>query len=128
MAYLLLWSAIERYASLRYHLGDDVVKKISAIADEPAFTNALARHVSEGTSVQRADRPADRETLDPARPKASILYYYQLRNNLAHRGKVVSRDHKRLHSALLELVPIFREVLADAFEQARRATSTSAAT
>jgi hypothetical protein len=29
MAYLLLWSAIERYVSLRYHLGDRVVEKVN---------------------------------------------------------------------------------------------------
>jgi len=29
MAYLLLWTSIERYASLRYHLGDKATKKES---------------------------------------------------------------------------------------------------
>ena len=32
MAYLLLWSSIERYVSLRYHLGDRVTEKVGQLA------------------------------------------------------------------------------------------------
>lgn len=46
MAYLLLWSAIERYVSLRYHLGNKVTEKVKHLASEEAFRESLKKHVS----------------------------------------------------------------------------------
>jgi len=55
MAYLLLWTSIERYASLRYHLRERATKKVWNIASEPAFKDALRRYVETSRTVQRAD-------------------------------------------------------------------------
>jgi hypothetical protein len=117
MAYLLLWSSIERYASLRYHLGSRAFEKVKRVASEPAFQNALRDHVSEKRFVQRADDPTKRCKLDRDDPAKSIAYYYQLRSNLVHRGKAATNDHQRLVSSLDELLPIFRATLAAAFAE-----------
>lgn len=111
MAYLLLWSAIERYVSLRYHLGIDVSQKIGHLANEPAFGTALQQYVHERRSIFRADRPGEKIVLDPAYPKKSKDYYYQIRSNITHRGKAATRDHDLLFKSLNELLPIFRDVL-----------------
>jgi len=116
MAYLLLWSAIERYTSLRYHLGERAFDKIRQVALEPAFAEAMGQiTVSDERSVQRADRPTDRVTFDPRNPSCCIEYYYQLRSNIVHRGKGVVRDHDRIREALAELLPAFRQTLKAAF-------------
>jgi hypothetical protein len=114
MAYLLLWTSIERYVSLRYHLGDKVTEKISYLAGEPAFAKGLVRHVGERREVYRADRPADKKVLDPQSPKKALDYYYQIRSNVTHRGKGVVRDHERVEMSLKELLSIFREVFGAA--------------
>ena len=61
MAYLLLWSAIERYASLRYHIGGKPWDKIKHIADDDIFKELLHENVEENVGqyrqVQRADDP-----------------------------------------------------------------------
>ena len=111
MAYLLLWSSIERYVSLRYHLGDKVVEKVSQLADEPAFSAALLEHVKERRDVYRADRPAQKEVLDRLSSRKALAYYYQVRSNITHRGKGVVRDHERVMRSLEELLAIFRDVL-----------------
>lgn len=111
MAYLLLWSAIERYVSLRYHFGESVMAKIKRLADEAAFFEGLKRYVKDKRDVYRADRPGDKEVLDPELPGKSVLYYYQIRCNVTHRGKGVVRDHEQLLKSLSELLPIFRETL-----------------
>jgi hypothetical protein len=116
MAYLLLWTCIERYASLRYHLGDKATNKVNNLAEEPAFRAALLQHVSERRSVQRADKPTHKSVLDAKDPKKAIAYYYQLRSNLVHRGKGVSDDHERLEKSLRELLAIFKETLDAAFK------------
>lgn len=111
MAYLLLWSAIERYVSLRYHLGDSVIGKVAQLAHESAFAQGLQRHVKSRREVYRADRPREKEVLDPGSPKKAVLYYYQVRSNITHRGKGAVQDYELLEKSLNELLPIFRDVL-----------------
>jgi hypothetical protein len=118
MAYLLLWSSIERYVSLRYHLGDKVAQKVLELAQEPAFAAALPRYVHERREVFRADRPSEKYVLDPYHPSKTLHYYYQVRSNITHRGKGNVWDHERVRSSLQELLAIFREVLAAARQDA----------
>lgn len=120
MAYLLLWSSIERYVSLRYHLGDRAMEKVHQLADEPAFAQGLRVHVTERREIYRADKPTDKEVISPRRtPHQALAYYYQVRSNITHRGKGVVADHDKLQKSLAELLSIFREVLTAAHDQAR---------
>lgn len=111
MAYLLLWSSIERYVSLRYHLGDKVTEKVGQLAHEPAFGECLPRYVKGRREVYRTDQPTKREVLDPKSPEKAVRYYYQVRSNVTHRGKGVARDYELLRYSLAELLAIFRGVL-----------------
>ena len=114
MAYLLLWSAIERYVSLRYHLGDKVTKKIYQLANETSFCEGVKQHVTEARDVYRADRPDQKIKLDPQKPNCAHEYYYQIRSNITHRGKGAVGDHGRVRKSLSELILIFRDVLKQA--------------
>ncbi len=121
MAYLLLWSSIERYLSLRYPMVDDsVMSRVRQLATEPAFAVSLRNHVRDRREVYRTDRPGEKEVLDPRSPEKAILYYYQVRCNITHRGKGVVRDHETLRDCAAELLAIFQEVLKVAQEDARR--------
>lgn len=130
MAYLLLWSAIERYVSFRYHLGSDVYAKVKKLAEEEAFVVGLREQVSGRRTLYRADKPGEEEVLDVSRPSKSLSYYYQVRSNITHRGKAVERDFDTLRDSLEELHKIFRTVLDAAFREAeggyqqRRETQT----
>ena len=121
MAYLLLWSSIERYASLRYRLYGNPMDKVKLIGDDPVFANLLRSHVTRTHSIQRADLPCDKTVLDPSNPAKSIAYYYQIRCNIIHRGKGVGRDHEILRESLGELLPIFCGLLNAAFDESSRA-------
>lgn len=113
MAYTLLWSGLERYAGLRYHLGKDVNEKVFQIAKEEQFTQSLRKHV-EGTRVVYSSVDLSKYTLDPNDPDRSIRYYYQVRSNAVHRGKTVTRDFDIVKSSLQELLAIFKDLLNDA--------------
>jgi hypothetical protein len=119
MAYLLLWSAIERYGTLRYSMGDNPMSKINRIGTESTFATLLATTVSDKRSIQRADRPTDKVTLDPENPKGSMLYYYQVRSNVTHAGKGIVWDHDTLRKSLKELLLIFRAMLSTAFKESQ---------
>lgn len=111
MAYLLLWSAVERYVSLRYHLGKNATFKVNCLASESAFAEALQEIVKESREVYRADEPDEKIKLEASNPKKSLKYYYQIRSNITHRGKAVVRDHERVLEAGAQLHEIFTRVL-----------------
>ena len=123
MAYLLLWSSIERYASMRYHLGPEkVFEKVKQIAKkEPAFGESLQKHVSGNRVLYRADDPRKKVELKAEDPEASIEYYYQVRSNITHRGKGLPRDFDILKYSITELLGIFHDVLEKAEQEARSA-------
>ena len=116
MAYLLLWSSIERYSSLRYHLGTRATAKVMQMADDPQFKALLKKRVSRKHRVRRTDRPKGHCQLNRDKPRSSLSYYYQIRHNITHRGKGVIGDHKVVKESLSELLDIFKELLDTAFE------------
>lgn len=113
MAYLLLWSSIERYVSLRYRMdGRDLTKRVERLAEEPSFKTALKEEVSEGSKIYRADRPGRYALrLDPADPEGSVRYYYGVRGNMVHRGKAAIQDRKIVDESLRQLLAIYKRVL-----------------
>ncbi len=114
MAYMLLWTAIERYAGLKYHLGDRATQKVYQIANEECFAHALKKVVKSQRQVFNTLN-LEKYTLDPHSPEKAIRYYYQVRSNTIHRGKVVTRDFDTMKSSLEELLFIFKELLNDSF-------------
>jgi hypothetical protein len=119
MAYMLLWTSIERFVSFKYHLGDKVTEKVFRLADDPVFARALRDRVKEERGVYRSDDPTKRAVLIPDRPRKALEYYYQIRSNIAHRGKTAVRDHEMLRASLDELLGIFKEVLTNEFSEAQ---------
>ena len=115
MAYMLLWTSIERFVSFKYHLGDRVTEKVLKLADDPVFASALRERVQTVRQVYRADDPSKKAVLDPNNPKKALEYYYQIRSNITHRGKTAVRDHEMLRASLSELLGIFKEVLKREF-------------
>lgn len=116
MAYTLLWSAIERYAGFKYHLGKKSNEKVYRIAGEKCFADALQKIVQDKREVF-STTDLEKYTLDPNDPEKSIRYYYQVRSNAIHRGKAVIRDFDTVKSSLKELLAIFKELLNESFRQ-----------
>ena len=102
---------------LNFHLGRGVMQKVWHIADESTFKKEVAALPDNGGSwVYRANEPGKKALFLPTDPKKSLDYYYQIRSNMAHRGKAEYGDFYRVHKALSELLPIFRKMLDDAFK------------
>lgn len=116
MAYSLLWTIIERYAGLKYHLGKKVNEKVFQIAKESSFKESLKKNVTEKRSILSAADLANYK-LDPDDPDSSIKYYYQVRSNSIHRGKVARSDYRTLKSSSEELLNIFTDVLCESFKR-----------
>lgn len=114
MAYSLLWSAIERYVSLKYSLAADPMQKIVKIADEVTFKESLKRNVTEKREIYNS-KNFDKEILDSEFPVKSIKYYYQVRSNSLHRGKAMFRDFDTVRNSTIELLAIFKDLLEKGF-------------
>ena len=67
-----------------------------------------------------AGDPQEKVRLDPKDPDQSLEYFYQIRSNMAHRGKAVIQDHARVRHTLVMLRPIFKSILTAAFSDAAR--------
>ncbi|HUT54551.1 MAG TPA: transposase [bacterium] len=118
MGYMLLWSAIERYAGLKYHFGKEVMKNVHQVAAEKKFADSLHKNVKNKRDIFSTN--LDKYTLDTDDPKKSIDYYYQVRSNAVHRGKGVERDFEILKTSLEELLAIFNDLLDEAFPERRK--------
>lgn len=92
-AYLMLWTAIERLAALKFYVGkrDGQVETLieQAIAHDEAIAKALRKseHPHSFRPIFRSDDPRDKCTFDPKNPVKSIKYLRQIRHNVVHRGK-----------------------------------------
>ena len=119
MAYLLLWTSIERYASLRYGLGDQgIMEKIHLISKELAFAEALKRHGANSVLLHRKIYPTyknDAKVFSHNAPQDALDCYYQIRCNITHRGKALFKDINLLKGVTSELIKIFRDTKDAAF-------------
>ncbi len=105
MAYLLLWSIIERFMSLRYGPLLDPNDKLNKLAADPQWMQAISRitKVPQNTKVFDS-RNLEHVKFDIENPKASLFYFYQFRSNIVHRGKGAITDGRRLKEAGMALL------------------------
>ncbi len=111
MAYLLLWSAIERFCTYAYGPALGPTARIKALGSDQRFKDGVAKHLAELLRVADSRNPRTEETLDPNRPEKAAMAFYQVRSNLAHRGKGAYADGEIVRKSLRYLLAIFEEML-----------------
>lgn len=111
MAYLLLWTVIERYTALSHGPALDPMKRINCLGEEQAFKSALEKKVARKHTIYDSRDPDDSARLDPKRGPSSAKYYYLVRSNLSHRGKGAWSDGEIVRQSLCELLDTFCLVL-----------------
>ena len=120
--YRTLWSALDRFISFRY--GDYQNWNVRKLSEEHFFQealknnyNALSEQEFYGKDDYRNDDWDDEVfsaedlrsyKLDYKQPTCSALYYYTLRNNVVHSGKMMPQEVNMVLNALLGLTEIFR--------------------
>lgn len=116
--YLLLWTCIERYTSLKY--GENSKSQNNkCLANETIFKDSLKYFVKKEESRKIFNsQTLNYDRLDPENAEKSISYYYTMRSNVVHRGKSVSDiDEEKLRKSLVELLNIFQCVLKYTFPE-----------
>lgn len=120
MAYMLLWTAIERFVALRYIMGsgDNVMKKINQLANNEVYVTCLKSCSNKERRIYSSADASSDEKFDITNPLACLHYYYQIRSNITHRGKATISDAKLVRQCLEELTIIFKKVLIAAKNEA----------
>ena len=127
-AFLTLWSIFERYAAFRYGAefqpSDEVgcqkrapsTAKIYETARSGKFGTAIAKaHIDEAFKVfsVRENKPK-RVTRDGLiDPEKAVRAWYQVRSNLAHRGKAAYKENRLLLTATIDLYNTLYFFLSD---------------
>lgn len=110
--YMVLWSALDRFLTFRYSMFQSTnVKKLS---EEEFFEDAIREYVQSDFTVTSAQN-LKQITVNKENPKCCAQYYYTLRNNVVHTGKMNVKETRKLFKALCELKLIFEYIL-DAVE------------
>lgn len=112
MAYLLLWSIVERLSALCIGPTFEPNQRINRLDRLPGMNAIISRVVIRKDVVTDSRDPSDDIKLDPARPERCFRYYYQVRSNITHRGKSVLVDTERIWLSLQELLSIVQGYLA----------------
>lgn len=124
MKYMLLWTIIERFTFLRYSFGGTPSYRNKQLANSTFFKEALKKYCHENRTIYRTDDPDVKTELNPDNPEKSLQYYYQVRSNITHRGKAVSRDHATVERSFNELFEITKYVLNMTKEECLNVKST----
>jgi hypothetical protein len=125
MAYMLLWTSIERYTALRYHLQAQTMEKINKMTSEQGFCEALQKHVNREDRVYPTHSKTAKK-LCATKPAQALDYYYQVRCNISHRGKAMMSDTMLVEQCTRELLSIFRDTLNQAFDECQLLQDMSA--
>jgi len=126
MAYLLLWSAVQRFTCFCYSPKLNDAERNNKLSADPRFKQALLKIQPQVRSVSTSLRPDKVYSLNSQSPKDAVDYYYQIRCNLSHRGKANYVDLETLDSSLWELYQILCRILtATKLEESGRREDSS---
>ena len=107
MAYLLLWSILERLSALCCGPLENPLQRVKSLARLDGMSNLIKTHVERfNQRVSDSRDPQKIYRLKENNSHRSFLYYYQIRNNLSHRGKGAIREADKVQNSLVELLEI----------------------
>lgn len=116
MNYMLLWSAIERYSSIKYNKRNKAWNN-KQFSKEKAFKKGIMKFKDEYHQPIYSTDDLKVHKFNEEDPYETLLYYYTFRCNVVHRGKAMISDYFMLKKAAEELLVIFKDVLKDTFEE-----------
>jgi gamma-glutamylcyclotransferase (GGCT)/AIG2-like uncharacterized protein YtfP len=117
MAYLLLWSILERLSALCFGPGQDPMRRIKRLHELPGMEDLVRLNVQRTDKVSDSRDPDTTYKLYGANAKKCFYYYYQVRSNLSLRGKGVFNEFDKVHNSLKELLAITQQYIGKLKEQ-----------
>lgn len=113
MNYMLLWSAIDRYSSIKFNKTSAVNN--NKLSNQKSFKDAIMKFKDEYHMPVYSTDDLKVHTFNADDSYETLKYYYTFRCNVVHRGKAMISDYSMLKQATEELLEIFKDVLRDTF-------------
>lgn len=111
-AYMLLWTIIERFCTLKYGNLSPSQKLKCLTSDAQINWDEIILNIVRTDKIYRSDKINEILVLDKNKGAKKIMeYYYGIRSNMVHRGKEVFSDTFRISDSFGELKLIFEEIL-----------------
>jgi len=111
MAYLLLWSIVERLSALCSGPALDPMKRIDRLHQLPGMADIVRSVVTRTDKVTDSRNPDQSIRLDRDNPRNCFRYYYQVRSNLSHRGKGIHKEFDKVNDSLQEMLSITKQFI-----------------
>jgi hypothetical protein len=127
MAYLLLWTVLERYTALAYGPQLRPYERLERLARSGPYGRAFGRVSGRVHALFDTRNPGKSKVLNPADAASSLDYYYLVRCNLSHRGKGAFKDGEAVRLSLQELLVITEGLLDETVFRRRALEDTQAA-
>jgi hypothetical protein len=111
-AYMLLWTIIERFCTLKYGNLLPSQKLKCLTSDTQINWDKIILNINRTDKIYRSDKINEVLVLNRDKGARKIMdYFYGIRSNMVHRGKEVFSDTFRISDSFLELKLIFEEIL-----------------
>lgn len=116
MQYMILWSAIDRYCTLKYDSKNFQAGNISKLSKDPLFIESINEcHLPDHKSIYSSIDAKPWEWRNS--PFSKLNFYYKVRGNVVHRGKDWHTNKDILGQCLDELLEIFSKLIDKTFEE-----------
>ncbi len=112
MLYTSLWTVLDRFLTFKY--GSTQNENVKSLSREDYFKDILSDVLiknNRGRNIVFSAQHLNSYELNANNTEESAFYYYTLRNNVVHSGKVFVSENDMLFSALEDLLEIFERVL-----------------
>lgn len=114
MLYTSLWTVLDRFLTFKY--GCTKKENVKSLSKEDYFKDIINDVLSRNDKSYYYSEILSAEDLryqkfDKENPKKVALFYYYLRNNVVHSGKIFVSENDLLFEALEDLLEIFGRVL-----------------
>lgn len=116
MNYMLLWSAIDRFSSLKYNKAKQI-DNLERFARQKEFKEGIKKFKDTYHRPVYSTNDLEIHEFDADDYKETLHYYYTLRCNVVHNGKSTSADYSMLKKATEELLQIFNDILENTFNE-----------
>ena len=114
MNYMLLWSAIDRFSSLKYNKQRQI-ENLERFARQKEFKECIKKFKDSYHRPVYSTDDLEIHEFNAEDYKETLHYYYTLRCNVVHRGKSTSSDYSMLKQATEELLEIFKNIIENTF-------------
>ena len=116
MYYMLLWSAIDRYCTLKYDVHEDQGNYLKELANDELFDEAFQFIQPRGRDAIYSSKNASPFYFNRSRPNYIVNHYYTIRCNVVHRGKDPENNMSSLIESLYDLLKIFQYMIGKTFD------------